>query len=58
MLREVTMYKLSYTVKDKNGYLVDKSKKFEIIQQAFLFIREQKVNNITKLVGKPILERI
>ena len=52
------MYKLSYTVKDKNGYLVDKSKKFEIIQQAFLFIREQKVNNITKLVGKPILERI
>jgi len=49
------MYKVIYTIKDKNGYLLDKTKKFDLIQDAFAFIREQRSNN---LVGKPILERI
>jgi hypothetical protein len=49
------MYKVIYTIKDKNGYLLDKTKKFDLIQDAFAFIREQKTFN---MVGKPILERV
>lgn len=47
------MFKVIYTVKDKNGFLVDKSKKFELMQDAFAFIREVKAT----IVGKPMIEK-
>jgi hypothetical protein len=48
------MFKVIYTVKDKNGFLVDKTKKFKLMQDAFAHIREVKAG----IVGKPIIERI
>jgi len=48
------MFKVIYTVKDKNGFLVDKSRKFDLMQDAFAFIREVKAN----IIGKPTIERI
>jgi len=48
------MFKVIYTVKDKNGFLVDKTKKFKLMQDAFAYIREVKAT----IVGKPTIERI
>jgi hypothetical protein len=49
------MFKVTYTVKNETGFLVDKSKNFEMLQDAFKFVRELKSNS--KMVGKPIIER-
>lgn len=49
------MFKVTYTVKNEKGYLVDKHKNFDMLQEAFVFIRE--LNSNSKLVGKPTLER-
>lgn len=49
------MFKVTYTVKNETGYLVDKSKKFDMLQEAFKFVRELKNNS--KMVGKPTIER-
>lgn len=49
------MFKVIYTVKNENGYLVDKSKMFDMLQDAFKFVRELKGNS--KMVGKPTIER-
>lgn len=48
------MYKITYSVKDIDGYLVDKTKKFDRIQDACKFIRE--LNRSNNLVGRPIVE--
>jgi hypothetical protein len=48
------MYKVIYTVKDNNGFLVDKSKKFERTQEALAFILSIK----GKTIGKPTLDTI
>ena len=48
------MYKITYSVKDIDGYLIDKTKKFDRIQDACKFIRE--LNRSTKLVGRPLVE--
>lgn len=49
------MFKVTYTVKNENGYLVDKAKHFNMLQEAFKFIRE--LNGNSKMVGKPTIER-
>ena len=49
------MFKVSYIIKNENGYLVDKSKNFDMLQEAFKFVRE--LNSSSKLVGKPTIER-
>lgn len=49
------MFKVTYTVKNETGFLVDKSKNFEMLQDAFRFVRELKSN--PKMVGKPTIER-
>lgn len=48
------MVKVIYTVKDKNGFLVDKTKKFQMMKEAFVFLRE--ISGTT--VGKPTIERV
>jgi hypothetical protein len=48
------MFKVTYSVKDNDGYLVDKTKKFDRIQDACKFIRE--LNRSTNLVGRPLVE--
>jgi pterin-4a-carbinolamine dehydratase len=50
------MYKVTYTVKNEDGYAVDKTKKFEQFQAAVAFIRELSRTG-SKLIGKPVLEQ-
>lgn len=52
------MYKVTYTVKNDEGFLVDKVKHFDIMQDACKFIRDL-VNRSAalKLIGRPIVER-
>lgn len=52
------MYKVTYTVKDNDGYLVDKVKKFDVMQDACKFIRDL-VNRSSSinLIGRPTVER-
>lgn len=51
------MYKVTYTIKNEDGYLIDKVKKFDIMQDACKFVREivNKTKN-TNIVGKPTVE--
>lgn len=49
------MFKVTYTIKNENGYLVDKSKTFDMLQEAFKFVRE--LNSNSKMIGKPTIER-
>ena len=52
------MYKVTYTVKDTDGFLVDKVKKFDVMQDACKFIRELVNRSASlKLVGRPMVER-
>ena len=51
------MFKVTYTIKNDNGYVVYKSKSFDMLQKAFKFIRELNTSNI-KMIGKPTIERI
>ena len=52
------MYKVTYTIKNEDGFLVDKVKKFDVMQDACKFIREL-VNRSgsTKIIGRPTVER-
>ena len=52
------MYKVTYTIKNEDGFLVDKVKKFDVMQDACKFIRElvnRSGNN--KIIGRPTVER-
>ena len=52
------MYKVTYTIKNEDGFLVDKIKKFDVMQDACKFIRElvtRSGNN--KIIGRPTVER-
>lgn len=49
------MFKVTYTERNEKGYLIDMSKNFDMLQEAFVFIREIRANS--RLVGKPIIER-
>lgn len=49
------MFKVTYTVKNETGFLVDKSKTFDLLQDAFKFVRG--LNSNSKMVGKPTIER-
>jgi hypothetical protein len=43
-------YKVLYTVKNDSGFLVDKTKKFTSLHEAYEFIKS--LNSSGKLVGK------
>lgn len=49
------MYKVTYSIKNHDGYLVDKSKKFDTMQEACKFIRE--LNRSSSIIGRPTVER-
>lgn len=49
------MYKVTYSIKNQDGYLVDKSKKFDTVQEACKFVRE--LNLSKTIVGRPMVER-
>jgi len=50
------MVKVSYVTKNKNGYLVERARKFEISQEAVAFIRElQRMTGDSKIFGKPLV---
>ena len=50
------MFKVSYTLKDRNLLLHDESATFRYMQEAFVFMRQ--VVNVKNVVGKPMIERI
>lgn len=47
------IYKISYTLRNEKGFIIDYSKKFESFCQMYEFIRE--LRNSGNLVGKPIM---
>lgn len=52
------MYKVTYTVKNDDGFLVDKTKKFDVMQDACKLIRDIAKNpNKYNVVGRPTVER-
>lgn len=51
------MYKVTYSVKNSDGYLVDKTKKFVTMQEACKFIRELNRSTTANLIGRPMVER-
>jgi len=50
------MFRVSYSVKDKNGYIVDKY--LDIISFADVAKLVRKLVNDNKIIGKPMIERI
>ncbi len=50
------MFKVSYTLKDKNLLLRDESATFSYLQEAFKFMRMVMLN--ASIVGKPMIERV
>ena len=56
MMRRENMFKVSYTLKDKNLLLSDESATFRYMQEAFNFMRMVMLNN--SIVGKPMIERV
>ncbi len=46
------MYEVYYTIKDNDGYLVDRSMKFRSFPDAVKFIR-----SLQNVVGKPTVQR-
>lgn len=50
------MYKVSYTVKNENGYLVEKTMKFSHLRSAMVYVRQLNMGN-SKVFGKPSVER-
>lgn len=47
-------YRVVYTVKNENGYIVDKSKQFPTFGDAWTFVKLLKDGG--NLVGKPVFE--
>lgn len=47
-------YRVVYTVKSENGYIVDKSKQFPTFIDALVFVKLLKEGG--NLVGKPVFE--
>jgi hypothetical protein len=54
-MRRKDLFKVSYTIKDRNLLLSEKSATFSFMQEAFVFMRKVMNENI---VGKPMIERI
>lgn len=50
------MFKVSYITKNKQGYLIDKNKKFKSLTEAYDYMVILKAQS--KAVGKPILEKV
>ena len=49
------MFKVKYSMINKNGILVDRVKRFDVFHEACDFLRYLRVK--PKVVGKPIFER-
>lgn len=54
------MIKTKYTIKNEHGFLVERTKKFQTLQEAMTFVRElsTKPSANSKLVGKPVVEQV
>ena len=53
------MYVISYTIKDVDGFLVDRKSKFDTFQLATNFMRDLRARTgQNKLVGVPMIERV
>lgn len=50
------MFKVTYTAKNKQGYLIDKNKDFKSLKEAFVYMKKIKAQS--KTIGQPILERV
>ena len=48
------MFKVSYTTKNKNGYVIESHKNFKILKDAYDFMRT--LPNKMVIIGLPILE--
>jgi hypothetical protein len=48
------MYKVSYSLKNEKGYLVEERKKFQTFMEAIRFAGEISVKN-PRLIGKPLV---
>ncbi len=46
--------KISYSVKNEDGFMVDRKVKFVSLSEAYLYIKSLKQNS--NLIGKPVLE--
>jgi len=52
------MFQITYTTKDHDGFLVDRSVKFHDLKSALDFMRTIPRSGIGALVGKPTVERV
>jgi hypothetical protein len=50
------MFKVTYTAKNKKGYLVDRKKNFEEIKDAYQYMTL--LNAKKEAIGQPILEKV
>lgn len=50
------MFKVTYIAKDKQGYLIDKNKKFKSLKEAYDYMVILKAQS--KSIGQPILEKV
>ena len=57
-LMEKQMFQITYTIKDADGFLVDRSVKFHELKSAFAFMRTIPRTGVGALVGKPMVERV
>jgi hypothetical protein len=46
--------KITYSIKNEDGFMVEREVKFTSINEAYLYIKLLKQNN--KVMGKPIME--
>lgn len=54
MIERKNRYRVIYSIKNENGYLVEKSKQFPTFTDAYTFV--QCLREGGNLVGKPIFE--
>jgi hypothetical protein len=54
--QEVDMFLVSYTAKNKQGYLIDKNKSFKELIKAYKYMHKLKKDG--KIVGQAVLERV
>jgi len=55
---ENEMFQITYTIKDHDGFLVDRSVKFHELKSALDFMRTIPRSGFGALVGKPMVERV
>jgi hypothetical protein len=55
-MKEIVMFRVSYSIKDKNGFIADKHLDLLSFDEVAKLVR--KLVNENKTIGKPIIERI